>query len=315
MKSSAAVKPLTHKSLCNRILVNWQLYLFLLIPLAYLLIFCYWPMTGLQIAFKKFQANLGIWESPWVGFAQFEKFFSSHMFKRVIKNTLVVSIYGLIAGFPMPIILALVLNSLKSERYKRFAQTVTYLPYFISTVVLVGILNQVLNPRIGLMANFLMMAGVTEVPNILGSPSAFPHLYVWSGIWQSMGYNSIIYIAALASTDPELHEAAQIDGASRFQRVIHIDLPTILPTASILLIMNAGRIMTVGFEKAFLMQNGLNTTVSEVISTYVYKVSLAASIPDFSYGTAIDLFNSIINLILIVTVNTINKRIGGSSLF
>ena len=139
--------------------------------------------------------NLGIWESPWVGFAQFEKFFSSHMFKRVIKNTLVVSIYGLIAGFPMPIILALVLNSLKSERYKRFAQTVTYLPYFISTVVLVGILNQVLNPRIGLMANFLMMAGVTEVPNILGSPSAFPHLYVWSGIWQSMGYLSLIHIS------------------------------------------------------------------------------------------------------------------------
>lgn len=315
MKSAATPKPLHKKSLGKRILTCWQLYVFLIIPLVYLIIFCYGPMTGLQLAFKKFQANLGIWGSPWVGFSQFEKFFSSYMFVRVLKNTLVLSIYGLIAGFPMPIILALVLNSLRSEKYKKFAQTVTYLPYFISTVVLVGILNQVLNPRIGLLANLLTMVGVTEVPNLLASPTAFSHLYVWSGIWQSMGYNSIIYIAALASTDPELHEAAQIDGASRFQRVIHIDFPTILPTASILLIMNAGRIMSVGFEKAYLMQNGLNTTVSEVISTYVYKVSLAASIPDFSYGTAIDLFNSVINMVLIVTVNTINKRIGGSSLF
>ena len=320
MKATAAAAPSAStkgkkKSLAKRILTCWQLYLFLILPIAYLLIFCYYPMAGLQIAFKKFQANLGIWGSPWVGFEQFTKFFTSPMFGRVIKNTLTVSIYNLIAGFPMPIILALVLNSLRSEKYKKFAQTVTYLPYFISVVVLVGILNQVLNPRIGLVANLLELVGINNMPNFLGSATAFPHLYVWSGVWQSMGYNSIIYIAALASTDPELHEAAQIDGASRFQRVIHIDLPTILPTASILLIMNAGRIMTVGFEKAYLMQNSLNTTASEVISTYVYKVSLAASIPNFSYGTAIDLFNSIINMVLIVSVNAINKRIGGSSLF
>ena len=313
-KSAAAVN-VNKRSLGMRIRSNWQLYLFLILPLAYLLIFCYYPMTGLQLAFKKFQANLGIWGSPWIGFDNFEKFFSSYMFGRVLKNTLVLSIYSLIAGFPLPIILALILNSLRSEKYKKFAQTVTYLPYFISVVVLVGILNQVLNPRIGLVANLLSLVGYHDMPNLIGSPEAFPHLYVWSGVWQSMGYNSIIYIAALASTDPELHEAAQIDGASRFQRVLHIDLPTILPTASILLIMNAGRIMTVGFEKVYLMQNTMNTTVSEVISTYVYKVSLASTIPDFSYGTTIDLFNSVINLILIVSVNFLSKRVGGSSLF
>ncbi len=313
-KSAAAVN-VNKRPLSMRIRSNWQLYLFLILPLAYLLIFCYYPMTGLQLAFKKFQANLGIWGSPWIGFDNFEKFFSSYMFGRVLKNTLVLSIYSLIAGFPLPIILALILNSLRSEKYKKFAQTVTYLPYFISVVVLVGILNQVLNPRIGLVANLLSLVGYHDMPNLIGSPGAFPHLYVWSGVWQSMGYNSIIYIAALASTDPELHEAAQIDGASRFQRVLHIDLPTILPTASILLIMNAGRIMTVGFEKVYLMQNTMNTTVSEVISTYVYKVSLASTIPDFSYGTTIDLFNSVINLILIVSVNFLSKRVGGSSLF
>lgn len=313
-KSAAAAK-VNKRPLSMRIRSNWQLYLFLILPLAYLLIFCYYPMTSLQLAFKKFQANLGIWGSPWIGFDNFEKFFSSYMFGRVLKNTLVLSIYSLIAGFPLPIILALILNSLRSEKYKKFAQTVTYLPYFISVVVLVGILNQVLNPRIGLVANLLSLVGYHDMPNLIGSPGAFPHLYVWSGVWQSMGYNSIIYIAALASTDPELHEAAQIDGASRFQRVLHIDLPTILPTASILLIMNAGRIMTVGFEKVYLMQNTMNTTVSEVISTYVYKVSLASTIPDFSYGTTIDLFNSVINLILIVSVNFLSKRVGGSSLF
>ena len=181
-KSAAAVN-VNKRSLGMRIRSNWQLYLFLILPLAYLLIFCYYPMTGLQLAFKKFQANLGIWGSPWIGFDNFEKFFSSYMFGRVLKNTLVLSIYSLIAGFPLPIILALILNSLRSEKYKKFAQTVTYLPYFISVVVLVGILNQVLNPRIGLVANLLSLVGYHDMPNLIGSPEAFPHLYVWSGVW------------------------------------------------------------------------------------------------------------------------------------
>lgn len=317
MKSNTAKVAVQRKKgrLLRRILSCWQLYVFLLIPLIYLIIFCYGPMTGLQIAFKKFRAADGIWGSPWVGFDQFEKFFNSYMFVRVLKNTVVVSLYSLIAGFPMPIILALILNSLRSDRYRKVAQTITYLPYFISTVVLVGILTQMLNPRVGLVANLYRLFTDTEMPNVMASPSAFPHLYVWSGVWQSMGYNSIIYIAALANTDPELHEAAEVDGASRFQRVIHIDLPTILPTASILLIMNCGNIMNVGFEKAFLMQNNVNLETSEVISTYVYKVGLGNTVTDFSYATAIGLFNSIINLVMIVVVNTITKRLNGNSLF
>lgn len=317
MKSNTAkvAVPTKKGRLLKRILSCWQLYVFLLIPLIYLIIFCYGPMTGLQIAFKKFRAADGIWGSPWVGFDQFEKFFNSYMFVRVLKNTVVVSLYSLIAGFPMPIILALVLNSLRSDRYRKVAQTITYLPYFISTVVLVGILTQMLNPRVGLAANLYRLFTDAEMPNVMASPGAFPHLYVWSGVWQSMGYNSIIYIAALANTDPELHEAAEVDGASRFQRVIHIDLPTILPTASILLIMNCGNIMNVGFEKAFLMQNNVNMETSEVISTYVYKVGLGNTVTDFSYATAIGLFNSIINLAMIIVVNTITKRLNGNSLF
>lgn len=299
----------------HRIKKNWRLYLFLLVPVAYILIFAYVPMAGLQLAFKRFNAADGIWGSPWVGMEQFQRFFSSYQFERVLKNTLTLSLYGLLAGFPFPILLALILNSLRSGRYRKTAQTITYLPYFISTVVLVGILAQVLNPRVGLVANITMAFSGGEPANLMASPDAFPHLYVWSGVWQAMGYNSIIYIAALSGVDPNLHEAAQIDGANRFQRVLHIDFPAILPTATILLILNAGQLMNVGFEKAYLMQNSMNQSASEVISTYVYKVGLAASVTDFSYATAIGLFNSVVNMVLIVLVNFASKRLNGNSLF
>lgn len=299
----------------HRIKKNWRLYLFLLVPVAYILIFAYVPMAGLQLAFKRFNAADGIWGSPWVGVEQFQRFFSSYQFGRVLKNTLTLSLYGLLAGFPFPILLALILNSLRSDRYRKTAQTITYLPYFISTVVLVGILAQVLNPRVGLVANITLALSGGEPANLMASPDAFPHLYVWSGVWQAMGYNSIIYIAALSGVDPNLHEAAQIDGANRFQRVLHIDFPAILPTATILLILNAGQLMNVGFEKAYLMQNSMNQSASEVISTYVYKVGLAASVTDFSYATAIGLFNSVVNMVLIVLVNFASKRLNGNSLF
>ncbi len=250
-----------------------------------------------------------------MGFDQFVKFFTSYQFTRVIKNTLTISFYGLLAGFPLPIMLALVLNSIRSNRYKKIVQTVTYLPYFISLVVMVGILTQMLNPRIGLLANIYSLLNGHEAPDLMSNPNVFPHLYVWSGVWQSMGYNSIIYIAALAGVDPELHDAAEVDGASRFQRVIHIDLPTILPTAAIMLILNAGQIMNIGFDKPYLMQNSLNLSSSEVISTYVYKVGIASSTNDFSYATAIDFFNSTINMVLITVVNFFGKKFGGNSLF
>lgn len=294
---------------------KWQLYLLLLPSLIFIIIFAYVPMAGIQIAFKKYDMALGIWGSPWIGFHQFERFLGSYKFLSILKNTLTLSFYSLLAGFPLPIILALLINAFPGIKYKKLVQTITYMPHFISTVVIVGMLMQLLNPRVGAFGILYNMVAGEMIPNLMGIPSAFKHLYVWSGIWQSLGWSSIIYIAALAGVDEELHEAAQVDGASRFKRVLHIDLPTIMPTVTIMLIMNAGNIMSVGFEKAYLMQNTLNLSASEIISTYVYKVGLVVGTGDFSYSTAIGLFNSIINFLLLVTVNGISRKVGESSLF
>ena len=294
---------------------RWQLFLFLLIPVIWVLIFNYAPMVGIQIAFRKYKIRDGIWGSRWVGLANFTKFFGSYQFQRVLVNTIRVSLYSLAAGFPLPIVLALCMNALTNQRYKKFIQTLTYIPHFISTVVMVGMLMQIFNSNTGLYGRLGWLFTGQRPEDILSQASVFPHMYVWSGVWQGMGWSSILYMAALSSVDASLHEAAEIDGASRFQRCIYIDFPCILPTATILLIMNAGNIMSVGFEKVFLMQNSLNLSTSEVISTYVYKVSLTASGSDFSYGTAIGLFNSVINLMLLVIVNFISKRLTENSLW
>ena len=294
---------------------RWQLFLFLLIPVIWVLIFNYAPMVGIQIAFRKYKIRDGIWGSRWVGMANFTKFFGSYQFQRVLVNTIRVSLYSLAAGFPLPIVLALCMNALTNQRYKKFIQTLTYIPHFISTVVMVGMLMQIFNSNTGLYGRLGWLFTGQRPDDILSQASVFPHMYVGSGVWQGMGWSSIIYMAALSSVDASLHEAAEIDGASRFQRCIYIDFPCILPTATILLIMNAGNIMSVGFEKVFLMQNSLNLSTSEVISTYVYKVSLTASGSDFSYGTAIGLFNSVINLMLLVIVNFISKRLTENSLW
>lgn len=294
---------------------NWQLYLMLLLPVVWLIIFCYVPMTGIQIAFKDFKIRAGIWGSPWCGLYNFERFFKSYQFTRVLKNTLVLSLYQLIAGFPLPIVLALALNVVRVKAYKKFVQMVTYLPHFISVIVIVGMLLQMFNSRNGLYGSIYTALTGNTAPDILSKASAFPHMYVWSGAWQELGWGSIIYLSALSAVDPALHEAAIVDGASRFKRVLVLDLPTILPTATILLIMNVGRIMGIGFEKVYLMQNDLNLTTSEIISTYVYKVSLGPAGGDFSLGAAVGLFNSVINLILISIVNTVSKRFGGTSLW
>ena len=294
---------------------HWQLYLFLVIPIVLVFIFNYIPMAGIQLAFKKYNMNLGIMGSPWIGFDNFKKFFRNYQFWRLLKNTLTLSLYGMLAGFPIPIMLALLLNSMNNLKYKKFIQTVTYMPHFISTVVMVGLIIQVFNPRIGLYGIIYSAVTGNNAPDVLGSASAFPHIYVLSGVWQSMGWNSIIYMAALAGVDAELHEAAQIDGASKFQRILHIDLPSILPTAIMLLILNAGSIMNIGFEKAFLMQNNLNLRSSEVISTYVYKMGLESATGDYGYATAIGLFNSVINFILIVSVNAVSKKVTEQSLW
>ncbi|MCU6711190.1 ABC transporter permease subunit [Paenibacillus sp. J5C_2022] len=272
-------------------------------------------MAGVQIAFKEYDFTKGVWGSEWIGWDNFQRFFNSYQFSKIIWNTLSLSFYSLLIGFPLPILFALVLNSFTGHRFKKLVQSVSYMPHFISTVVIVGMLVQIFNPRTGAFGSLYTMLTDKIMPDILANQDAFQHLYVWSGIWQSIGWSSIIYIAALSSVDEHLHEAAQIDGASRLQRVRHIDFPSILPTATIMLILAAGNIMDVGFEKVFLMQNNLNLAKSEVISTYVYKVGLTIGTGDFSFATAIGLFNSVINFILLIGVNFAAKRLSDTSLW
>jgi putative aldouronate transport system permease protein len=268
-------------------------------------------MYGVQIAFKNFSPAKGIWGSPWVGLQQFQRFFRSYQSKTVITNTLFLSLYGLAAGFPLPIMLALMMNSLNSARYKRVLQTVTYMPHFISTVVLVGMLSIFLSPM-GLSGIISKALGLTPV-NILGIPESFRHAYVWSSVWHNMGWGSIIYLAALSGIDPALYEAATIDGANKWQKIINIDIPSIAPAIIILLILRTGDILSVGFEKAYLMQNTLNVSKSEVITTYVFKVGLQNS--QYSFSAAIGLFNTIVNFIILVLVNRISRKVSETSLW
>jgi ABC-type polysaccharide transport system permease subunit len=294
----------------------WQLYIFLLLPLAYILIFQYIPMIGAQIAFKKFNLMDGIWGSPWVGLNNFIKFFTAYQFSRVMTNTLLLSFYSILASFPFPIIFALTLNTVEKLRLKKAVQSITYMPHFISIVVLVGIMMQVFHPMNGLYGHLMRLISNKTPSDLFADPIAFRHLYIWSGVWQNFGYSSIIYIAALTNVSAELHEAAQIDGASRFQRILHVEIPAILPIITIMLILRTGQIMTIGFEKVFLMQNTLNISASEIISTFVYKKGLASGAAnDYSYSAAIGMFNSIVNLILLTTVNASAKRISQNSLW
>lgn len=291
---------------------HWELYLLVLPPVLYLLIFKYIPMVGVQIAFKDFSVVKGIWGSPWVGFKHFEAFFESPNFWLLIKNTIGISFYSLIAGFPIPILLALALNEIRTGYFKKTVQMVTYAPHFISTVVMVSIIILMLSPHVGVVDKLFTLLGF-PMTNFMGIPEYFKSIYVWSGVWQGMGYSSIIYIAALAGVDPSLYEAAKMDGASRLRKIWHIDLPTLVPVTVIMLILSLGSIMGVGFEKIYLMQNPLNTSASEVISTYVYKVGLIGA--NFSFSSAVGLFNSIINLILLIIVNGISRKVSQNSLW
>lgn len=292
---------------------SYMLYIFLLPAVIMVAIFCYAPMYGVLMAFQNYSPSKGILGSPWVGFEWFERFFNMPRFWQILGNTLTLSVYSLIVGFPIPIILAVLINSVESNRFRRVTQTVTYMPHFISTVVLVGMITVFLSPRSGFLNHMLEMFGAAEDTYYMGVVEYFPHIYVWSGVWQDMGWNSIIYLAALTGVDQALHEAAQVDGATKLQRIWHIDLPAIIPTMVILLILNVGSIMSVGYEKVFLMQNDLNIMSSEVISTYVYKIGLTQQ--QFSYSAAIGLFNNVINFILLITVNKISAKLSGSSLW
>jgi multiple sugar transport system permease protein/putative aldouronate transport system permease protein len=293
---------------------NWQLYAMLALPLIWLAIFAYWPMYGVIIAFKDYNVVSGIWGSPWAGFKYFERFIESYQFWKLIRNTVYLHVYELVATFPLPILLALCLNTVRKKWFSRSAQLITYAPHFISTVVVVGLVVVLTNPNTGVANKLIGLLGFGPV-DMMGDPGMFRHIYVWSGAWQTMGFAAIIYLAALTSVPPELHEAAIVDGASRLRRMWHIDLPAIVPVAVILLILNIGSILSVGFEKVLLMQNNLNLDTAEVIDTYVYKIGLASAVPQFSYATAIGLFRSVIGLVLLVLANTFARRFARSSLW
>ena len=274
MKTGAGSTPaIASKPKYIRVIRNWQLYVLLLPTLLYFATFHYGPMFGVQIAFKDYLAVKGIWGSPWVGFKHFDRFFSSYNFTIVLKNTLFLSILQIIFSFPVPVILALLLNQLRNKRFKTFVQTATYAPHFISTVVLVGMMYIFCSPATGIINHIITALGGKSI-YFFAESGWFRPLYILSGIWQNAGWGSIIYLAALSGIDPTLHEAAMADGATKLQRVFHIDIPGILPTVVVMLILEAGRVMNIGFEKAFSMQTPLNLDMSEVISTYVYQIGL-----------------------------------------
>ena len=298
----------------KRISRNWGLYLQLLPALVLLILFAYKPMYGVVIAFKNYKNSLGILGSPWVDplFKNFQRFFNSYQCGATIRNTLRLSLYSLAVGFPIPIILALMINQITAMRFRRAFQTILYLPHFISTVVMVGLLLIWLSPSSGLVGAFYRLLG-KEAPNVMTSASGFPSIYVWSDIWQHAGWDSIVFLAALSSIDPTLYEAATVDGATRWQKMRYIDLPLLMATACIMLILRAGNLMNVGFEKVFLMQNDLNMSTSEIIATYVYKMGLRNS--QYAVSTAVNLFNNLINFGLLLLVNCITRKLGETSLW
>ncbi|MEW4369949.1 ABC transporter permease [Paenibacillus kandeliae] len=296
----------------KRISRNWELYLLIAPAFLYFLIFHYGPMYGIQIAFKNFMPARGITESPWVGFDHFIRFFHSYYFWDLIKNTLTISLYQLIVGFPLPILLALAFNEIKNGWFKRTVQTVTYAPHFISVVVMAGIIVTFLSPSTGIIVKMIEWLGFAS-PSFLTDPAWFKTMYVLSGVWQSTGWGTIIYLAALSAVDPQLHEAAIVDGASRWRRILSINIPTIIPTITILLILNVGSILGVGFEKILLLQNPLNMSSSDVIDTFVYRTGLLNV--QYSFSTAVGLFNSVVNAVLLIAVNQVARKTSENSLW
>lgn len=306
------VSPKKKNPIWKNVWKNWELYLFIAPAFLYFLIFHYGPMYGIQIAFKNFIPAKGITGSAWVGFDHFERFFNSYYFWDLLWNTLSISLYELAIGFPLPIILALAFNEIRNGFFKRTVQTVTYAPHFISVVVMAGMIITFLSPTSGIIVHIIEFFGI-DAPSFLTDPKWFKTIYVLSGVWQSAGWGTIIYLAALSGVDPQLHEAAVVDGASRIQRIWNINIPAIIPTITILLILNMGSILGVGFEKILLLQNSLNMSSSDVISTFVYRSGLVDA--QYSFSTAVGLFNSVVNAVLLITVNQIAKRTSENSLW
>ena len=301
-RASAAAGAVAHrKPLKQRLIENWQLYLLLLIPVIITIVYKYGPMYGIQIAFRDFKASRGIWGSEWVAFEWFERFFSSPNCGRMIVNTVLISLYSLLWSFPVPIILALALNQLRFHKLKRVVQTVLYAPHFISTMIICGMLRIFLSPSGGLI-NLLLGTSI----DFINQSSMFRSIYIISGIWQEAGWGTIIYLATLSSVDTSLYEAAKVDGASVFQRILHIDLPALVPMAVLQLILSASNLMNVGFEKIYLLQTDLNKPVSDTIAVYVYALGILGA--EYSYSTAIGLFNTAVNIVLLIVVSRIAKK-------
>ena len=295
-----------------RIRRNWGLYLLMVPGIIIFICFTYLPMYGIVIAFKDFKPSSGILGSNWAGLKYFERYFSSYMFKNTIVNTLVISLYTILVTFPIPILIALMCNQMTAKRFKKFYQVSTYLPHFISTVVMCGMIILFLSPSSGILPKLASMVGI-QMGDLMGNADAFADIYVWTEAWQHVGWDSIMYIAALSSVDPQLYEAAVVDGANKWQKMRYIDIPMLVPTAVTLFILRAGSVMSVGFEKVYLLQNDLNISKSEIISTYVYKMGLKSN--QYSYSAAIGLFNNLVNFILLLIVNGIAKKMGDTSLF
>ena len=299
-------------SIWKRILACRELYLMLLLPVIWYILFLYTPMYGIMIAFKDYRAARGIWGSEWIGLEHFKRFFSSFYFGRIVGNTLTINILSLLFGFPFPIFLALLLGELRNGKFRKVLQNVAYSPHFLSAVIVVSIMQLILNPNTGVYNMIRQWFGL-PVTNYFASVGAFKPMYIISGIWQNMGWDAILYIAALAGIDTTLYEAASIDGAGRLQKIWHISLPGISSTITIMLLLRCGQIMNIGYEKVLLMQNSLNQASSDVISTYVYRVGILEG--NFDYSTAISLFNSVCNILLLLLANAIAKRVNGTSLW
>lgn len=313
-QSENSSKPRRKRRRLGHILRKYGLvYLMFLVPLSVLIMFKYIPMYGAQIAFRNYKPALGVLESEWVGWKNFIKFFQSPYFLTTIKNTLTLNIYSLFT-FPLGLVFALMLRYCTHRRFGKTVQMVSYAPHFISTVVVCGLITQFLSGRIGMINKLIELFGGTGA-NWMGSETAFKHIYVWSDVWQNLGFNSIIFISALAGISPELHEAAIVDGAGLGQRIIHVDIPGVLSTFVVLLILRFGSLMNIGYEKVLLLQNDLNRGASEIISTYTYKIALQSMIPQYSYAAAIGMFTSVVNMVLLFVVNRIAKLLSGSSLW
>lgn len=312
--------PIRRKATAQQRLAKWWrsvvdnrwLYVLILPALIYLIIFNYLPMYGVQIAFKNYKAVRGIAESDWVGLKHFETFFNAYYCGRLIKNTLLLNVLSLIVSFPVPIMLSVIINNIRSAKLKKFTQTAVYVPHFISTVVLAGILYIFLSPTNGIINHAIVAMGGNSI-YFMNEADWFRPIYILSGVWQSAGWNSILYIAALAGIDQELYEAATIDGASKWQKVLYIDIPHLIPTATMMLILNCGSLMSSATEKTLLLQTGGNMTASDIIGTYVYNMGLGSG--QFSYTAAINLFVNVINFVLVLSANTISNRMKGETLF